>query len=96
MNFDLASEVSHGSYYAFQIAAGHLSSPENNQKVMQEDFAFRATSTVALCSDAVARLMLAIKDDFDEAKHLTEACNLFLQEEVPEMAHDISKIVIRG
>jgi hypothetical protein len=95
MNFDLASEVSHGSYYAFQVAAGHLHPQEGNHKIVQEDFAFRATSTVALCSDAVARLMLSFKHDFEEAKLITEACNLYFQEEAPELADDLSKLVTR-
>ncbi|WP_132996887.1 hypothetical protein [Sulfitobacter pontiacus] len=95
MNFDLASEISHGSYYAFQVAAGHFPSSVENHEIVQDDFAFRATSTVALCSDAVARLILSIKDDLEEAKVLSQACNVYFQEEIPEMSEGLSKLEVR-
>lgn len=95
MNFDLASEVSHGSYYAFQVASGHFQFNMGRGHNIEEDFAFRATSTIALCSDAVARLILTFKQDFEEAKFLVEACNLYFQEEFPEFADDISKLIGR-
>jgi hypothetical protein len=94
MNFDFASEISHGSYHAYKKLSGHLEPGEDTSNAILQDVAFRATVTVAVCSDAIAQTMLTVFKKFDEANYLIEACNLFFAEEVPEMAHDLKKLRI--
>lgn len=94
MNFDFASEVSHGSYHAYKLLSGHLDASVDASDGILQDIAFRATATVASCSDAIARTMLTVSKELDEAKHVIEVCNLFYAEEVPEMTHDLQKLNI--
>ncbi|MFK7879744.1 hypothetical protein [Roseobacter sp.] len=94
MNFDFASEISHGSYHAHNLLSGHLEPSISASNEILQEVAFRATVTVALCSDAIARTMLSVSKELDEAKYVIEACNLFFADEVPEMAQDLQKLNI--
>ena len=91
MNWDISSEIAHGSFFGFEVSGGNspLSSPDTHPI---ETFAQTATYVVMLCCDAVGRIIFKKFPELADARHLSEASILFYKNVAPEMADAIDSI----
>ncbi|MDG3040065.1 hypothetical protein [Roseicyclus marinus] len=90
MSWDLASEIAHGSHFSFDITQSNFSG--SGPFFGPEEIGAFATYTMVCSIDAYLRVLRSIVSEVGGTGELSEACILFYQEEVPELANSLENL----